>query len=230
MIYIVHGENVTASRNYIIGLQKDARQEVDITGTSADALYSVCRSNDMFGAKPAVVFDVSKMGRTNADDYVKVLSGAPADTLMIIYSDKELSAANPFIKNAAMLKARIVENKQVAATAVFKFVDAAFSGNRAQSYKELRNLIVSAEDPIYILSMLEYGLRNVAYAKFSSPEYEKASPFVKSKAKSQSQKFPEEKIEKLFGQFYAFDLRVKTGFIPADLVLVLAVEAILDNV
>ena len=37
MIYIVHGENVTASRNYIIGLQKDARQEVDITGTSADA-------------------------------------------------------------------------------------------------------------------------------------------------------------------------------------------------
>ena len=231
MIYILHGDNLSAIRTYILKLQQElnAESKSELTlDQSADDVYSATASADFFGNNPFVTLDISDLGRKNADAYIEVLTKVPADTTLIIFSNKELGKANAFLKAAPELKARTLVFNDVPKSNVFKFVDAVFSKNRKLAYLELSNLEEDGEDAFYIFSMLMYGLRNLVYLKFDSAMQHKISPFMKSKFVRFSQGFEGGEIKSLYQDLYDMEVKAKTGRINLALMIPLSVEKILN--
>jgi len=234
MIYILHGENISGSRKTLLNLQAkhqvQNKKELVLSEITPAAFSDLCCSIDMFGGVQFIVLDVSAAGRTNVDAYCDVLKNAPKENIIVILSSKELSKANVFIKAAAELKAMVLQSNAFDNANIFKFVDLVFSGNRQAAYKEYQKLLVNDEDPFYLFSMLAYELRNIAYAKFNSPLFNKVAPFVKGKAQSLSEKYSESGLATIYDVFYNLDKDVKFGAIPQDLFVVKAMETVFAQI
>jgi DNA polymerase III delta subunit len=230
MIYILHGENLSASRKTLINLQAkhqtSVKRELLLSETSIAEFSDLCNSIDMFGSGQFIVLDISGAGRSNLDPYLDVLKKAPSENIIVILSSKELSKANVFIKNAGGIKAVSLQSNVFDNANVFKFADLVFSGNREASYKEYQKLLLSEEDPFYLFSMLLYQLRNIAYAKYNSPMFNKAAPFVKGKSQKMAEKFSEIALADVYTSFYKIDKDVKLGLLPQSLYVVKAMEAV----
>lgn len=230
MIYIVHGENLSASRTTILNLQKklgaESKIEVLLSETNPQNLLEICSSFDIFSKPPFIVLDISLAGRTDLDKYIAVIKKIPTETTLTILTSKALPKTNAFIKTAANLKATVLQSRSFQNSNIFRFADLVFSGNRNATYRELNKLIQDAEDPFYIFSMLLYNLRNIAYAKFNSPSFNKIAPFAKEKSKVTAEKFAQEALIKLYKNFYAMDRDVKSGTILGELLIPLAVERV----
>jgi DNA polymerase III delta subunit len=230
MIYIVHGEDLSYSRNIILNQQKKlgmpARIEVSVSDVSPQQLQENITTFDIFGTPPFIVLDVSGSGRMKLDDYVKILEKTPDKTTLIILSSKELSKTNAFIKNASKLGAKVVLAQKKPSSNVFRFVDYIYNGSRRQAYQEYKKLMEDGEDSFYLLSMILYGLRNISYAKYNSPEFGKIAPFAKSKAIEQSKHYEEKEIVKLYKDLYKLDKELKTGIILPEAAIPLIMEKI----
>lgn len=233
MIYIIHGENLSSLRNFILSLRKKlkakSRVEVSISDFTPVQLSEVCGSFDMFGNAPFVVLDISKMGRMKVDGYIEVAEKIPEEATLVVLSLRELGSANTFIKNSVRLRAKVMKFAESPKANVFKFVDAVYSRKRKASYKELRNLLLSGADVFYVFSMLLYGLRTVSYSKFSSPSLERFHPFVKKKLVDQSSNFSEWGIKEIYRGFYQLDKDVKGGQVQQEMLLLLAIEKVFSS-
>lgn len=231
MIYIVHGNNYATSRTQTLNLQKkhlaETREELSINELSPLELLGKYQAKDLFGKNPFIILDISLAGRMKLDEYITVLKKVPTDAVLIILSSKELSKANAFIKSALELKTQVLVNNKIPTSNVFSFVDAVFSKKRENTYRELKNLIEDGEDEFYLFSMILYGLRNIAYCKFNSPNVNKMAPFTKSKAQKQSDQFSEEQIKTLFKELYEIDKGVKTGIVVQSIFLISTIEKII---
>jgi len=232
MLYIVHGENLSYSRNIILNQQKKLgfsnRTEIDISEVTPQQLKDMTMSFDLFGKPPFIVFNISGAGRMKLDEYVEALKRIPEQTTLIILSDKELSKTNAFIKNRSEIKAKIVLGQKKPSANIFKFIDFVYNKKRNQAYKELKNLLIEDQDPFYLFSMLIYGLRNIAFVKYGSPQTKKMSPFVKARATSQKRGFSDESFLRLYKELYELDKSMKTGIISSEVVIPYAVEKILN--
>lgn len=230
MIYILHGEDIVSSRQFISKLQEQykigSKIEVEILETSPEEIREYVSGVDMFGDAKMVVLDVSKMGRMNADKFIEVIKGVPEDIIFVVLTSKKLSKSNAFTKNSVGIKAKTMLFKGTKKSNIFKFSDLVFEGKKAAAYKELRRLILAGEDPVGIFAMLTYGLRNIAYAELNSPMINKIPPFVKSKVQRQSQAFTEKQILYMYEKFYEMDRDVKSGKLDKELLVPLAIETV----
>ncbi len=231
MRFVLHGENIPAIRNYILNLQErhkaTSKNEFSILDVSSNELSDLVSTPDMFGAKQIVVLDITKMGRMRPKEHIEVITKASNDVVFVIIAQKQLPRTNIFIKNANQLNAKVMSFQAPPPANVFKFVDLVFAKNRSASYKELKKLMLSGEDPIYIFSMLVYGLRGIAYAKFGSPELSKLPPFVRSKVTKQANNFEKEILFDLYNKFYEFDRGAKVGKVSPEVLVPLAIEKVL---
>ncbi len=92
MIYIIHGEDLSSSRKFILNLQDQnsvtSRLDLEISEVSANDIVQKLNSIDMFGGRQMIVLDISKMGRMNVDDYVDAVSNTPSDFILVLLSNK----------------------------------------------------------------------------------------------------------------------------------------------
>jgi DNA polymerase III delta subunit len=207
MIYIVHGENFSYSRNIILNQQKklrsSSRTEIAINDISPNQLKDVCNSFDMFGTPPFIVLDISKAGRMNLEPYIEAVTNLPVETTLIIMSSKDLPVGNFFIKNAAKIGAKVVKNERKISSNIFKFIDSVFNGRRETIYKELSKLMKDDVDQFYLFSMILYG------------------------ARKNHNKFGDNGLKTLFMELYKIDKNVKTGNISPELFIPYTIEKIL---
>lgn len=232
MIYIVHGDDHPKNRKLVINQQKNFppnnRTEKNIEDTTPKELYELLNSVDIFGSRPSVILNVPKGKITDADEYVRVINKTPKDAVLIIFSKDTMLKSNEFIKNAKGFAAKVVLNEKPKTGNVFGFVDMLMSKNKNSAHKALEDLKEEGADPFYILSMISYGLRNVAQAKEPGESFSSKTPFVKSKAEKQARNFSKEEILKLFDLLYQTDKKVKTGKMDTEIALPYLVEKITD--
>lgn len=230
MIYIIHGENLAASRTQILNLQKkvgaDSKREISINEIAPEQLSDLCGAFDIFGKPPFIILDISDAGKTNLDGYIQRLSKISQKVVLIILSSKELSKSNAFIKFSQTTQVAVILSQKIPTSNIFKFIDAIFNQEKGGAYNELKNLISDNEDAFYLFTMILYGLRNVAFVKFNSPNINKMAPFTKSKSMSQAKKFTEDQILNLFKEMYKLDKNVKTGLVQPGVLNFLAIEKI----
>jgi len=233
MIYIVHGDDLSKSRIMIQNQQKklgiESRVEFEINEISPEILHEKGCSNDLFGNPPFIVLDITNLGRSNTDPYIEMLEKIPMTTTVIILSGKTLSKTNAFIKNAPKLKAKLNLSEMAPKSSIFNLVDAVFNKKRSVSYEELSKLLNDGVSSFEILSMLFYGLRTVASAKFETPAYKKMHDFVKRKSSAQSKNFSEKELKNLFEEFRKLDMKSKLSEIDEELLVPMAIELVLNS-
>jgi DNA polymerase III delta subunit len=232
MIYIIHGDNVSASRNNILTLQKKhsatSKKEIHIKDTTPEQVSDLFSNLNIFGDITFVVLDVSGSLKTDFEPYIKVFKKIPEDSVLVIFNSSTLTQSNVLIAASKDLKATVLTNTQFKNSNVFRFCDLVFSGNRKGSYREYRNLVISGEDPFYIFSMLLYNLRNLGIDKFKSDLFSKLSPTAKSKARDLSSKYTDESILNLYSYFYSVDRDIKIGNILPEMMIPLVIEKVIS--
>jgi DNA polymerase III delta subunit len=234
MIYIVHGDDFSKSRNLILNQQKklgvESRLELSINDLSPEDLFSHTHSNDLFGNMAFVVLNISKAGRMNLNPYLEQLHNIPKNTVLVVLSDKVLTDKNSFIINAPKLSAKIITSATVPLSNTFKFVDAVFYKRREEAYKELSKLIQDGIDQVYeIFPMLVWGLRNIAQAKFDNQVFFKGRDFLKNKSYSQAKLYSDDSIKNLYSTFLNLDRDIKTGGIEEAMLVPITMEKVLNS-
>lgn len=233
MIYIVHGDDFAKSRYAAVNQLRQNTgniSEYELKELTADRLRALVNSPTLFGAAPFILIDITSARPSNElDKIILALSAAPQDTTIILLSSKPLSTTNPFIKAKIQLKAKVIENKLVPNSNIFKFLDELFSKNRTGTYTELFKLESDGEESMKIFSMILYELRNTAFCVGNSPRPEKLSPFAKTKSISHAKNYTEGEIRELFKFLHGLDVKYKTGEIPVETMITFAVEKCLGS-
>lgn len=233
MIYIVHGDDFSKSREVVLNQQKklgvESRIELEINNTAPEELFSHLHSSDLFGNITFLVLNVSKAGRMNLDPYIQKLKNVPENVVLVIISDKPLSNTNAFIKNSAKMGAKIVSKTKVPLSNTFKFVDAVFYKQRNGAYKELANLINDDIEPLEIFSMMVWGLRNIMYAKLNDQSFFRGRDFIKNKSSAQAKLFSQPALMDIYWQFKDLDRDSKFGVIDLGSLVPTAVEKVLNS-
>lgn len=233
MIYIVHGDDLSKSRILIQNQQKklniETRIELNITETTPEEIFEKSHSNDLFGNPPFIILNITGVGRMNVDKFIEKLEEIPVATTLIILSGKSLPQTNAFIKNTVRLKAKTNVNEIVPQSSIFKFVDAVFYKQREKAYSELAKLLNDQVSPFEIFSLIFYGLRTVAAAKFGTPSYTKLHDFVKRKSQSQATLFSNKQLINIFEDFRKLDMKSKLSEIDEELLIPMAVETVLNS-
>jgi DNA polymerase III delta subunit len=233
MIYIVHGDDFTKSRNLILNQQNklgvESRGELDIGDLTPEDFFSHVHSSGLFGEKQFLVLNISKSGRTNLEPFVEKLEKIPENIILIVLSDKILTNSNAFIKKSAGLEAKVIFNQKAPLSSTFKFVDALFYKQRDTAYRELSKLTEDQTDPFEIFSMILWGLRNVTQASFNNQKFFRGKDFIKNKVCSQSKFFTPKSLKQIYGALSNIDRESKVGGIDPELLVPLAVEKVLNS-
>lgn len=236
MIFIIHGDNYTKSREILNQLiqklrenstQEISKLETSIKDITAKQLREELGTQSLFSDVRFLIFDITQTTKMNLDDYIDALKNTPKEKYVALLSEKELGKSNPFLKNSNELKAKVVLNNTIPTANIFKFVDAVFAKDRTQSYRELQRLLDEGHDPFYVFTMLLYGLRNLAHANLNTKQYKKMAPFTRTKVDKQVKIFPLQTLIKLYEDLYNLDLALKTGKQSPDLLLTRAIEKVL---
>ncbi|MEZ6255587.1 MAG: hypothetical protein R3B92_02330 [Patescibacteria group bacterium] len=233
MILILHGENYSKSREILLQLRTKLNNppkiEIDITQAHSSNFAQTLASQDIFFTSPLVVLDISSLGRSNPTEFITAIDSMPSSSNLVILTDKTLTAANAFIKASKGWGAKVVKSDVTASSNIFKFVDNVFNLQRTKAYTEYANLIAESNDPFYLFSMLQFGLRNLVYAKFKAPHFISSANFTTQKAITQSEKFSADSLIELYDTFYTLDMQLKTGLVLSDVVVPYAIEKVISK-
>lgn len=227
MLSLIYGTNQVAIRNYVLKVAKDVKASTIkeyATDTEALGTIEATLQTDIFGDTALNIVEVSKTLKTSLDKLFEVLKRYP-EAQVILTSTKDLEISSPLIKMTRAFKGKIVSATQSRPSEVFRYLDDLFNKREKACYANLQKLLRADNDPIYILVMLQYQLRNVALAKFGLAK--KLAPFQVSTAQQQAKNFTEGQILDLYGLLYNFDVALKTGKIVPDAVTLLATKKIL---
>jgi DNA polymerase-3 subunit delta len=114
---------------------------------------------------------------------------------------------------------------------IFKMIDAIGQKNKILALKLIHRHLEKGESPFYLLSMINYQLRNILLIKDSMEKNRplkelELSPFLIQKTISQARKFSFSEIKKIYRKVFEVDLKIKTGQIKPELALDLLVSEI----
>jgi DNA polymerase III delta subunit len=228
MIFLLHGDNITLLEKALLEFKKTIDGETlefNAADITPPQFLDAARTFDIFQNPPFIVMRFEKS--VDVQPYYELLDQVPKETKTVLVFPYSLGVTHILMKNPkkVLIKESSVAQKKNAD--IFRFVDSVFLQNRKLAHAELEALVDEKNDPFYIFSMILYGLRNIFYAKFNSPELATMKDFSKRKALSQAAKFEESEIIDLFAFMHDLDKKVKTGELPADLMNFLAVEKVL---
>ncbi len=111
---------------------------------------------------------------------------------------------------------------------IFEAIDALFSGNNKHALKIFNEHIEKGENVNYLISMINYGIRNIFIVKkladSGTPrslitQKSKLHPFVVQKTFSLIQKFTFNQIKKIYQRLSLVDFQIKTGFLKPEIAL-----------
>lgn len=227
MLALIYGTNQVAIRNFILKTAQEVKasaiREYDLEDAAIGTIETTLQT-DIFGESALNVIDVSKILKAQLEKLFDAFKRYPTANVILV-SGKDLESTSPIVKVVRALKGRVVPATIARPTEVFKFLDDLFSKRENQCYKSLQKLLEIDNDPVYILVMLQYQLKNIALVKFGLGN--KLPPFQLSSTTRQAQNFSEQQILDLYDLFYQHDVALKTGKILPEAVALLATQKIL---
>jgi len=114
---------------------------------------------------------------------------------------------------------------------IFKTIDAIASKDKKRALKLLKNHLKKGDNPLYLLSMINYQFRNLLIIKDLieknlSPFSAGLHPFVVRKSSALANKFSFSELKKIYQTLFKVDLNIKTGKIDPEAALDLFITEI----
>lgn len=230
MLALIYGTNQIAIRNFILKSAQEVKastiKEYDLEDIPVNAIETTLQT-DIFGESALNVIDISKILKAQLEKLFDAFKRYPTANIILV-STKDLEATAPVVKVVRAFKGKVIPATVARPTEVFKFLDDLFSKREAQCYKSLQKLLEIDNDPVYILVMLQYQLKNIAMVKFGLGR--KLPPFQLSSATRQAQNFNVVQILELYELLYKLDVALKTGKILPESIVLVAVQRILGEI
>jgi len=113
-------------------------------------------------------------------------------------------------------------------TDIFKTIDSLAAKNKKQALELIHKHLEKGDNPLYLLSMINFQFRNIIAVKDliekNKPysvilQQTKLHPFVVKKSYWQAQKFSFPELKKIYQKIFQVDLAIKTGKIDSGLAL-----------
>jgi len=116
-------------------------------------------------------------------------------------------------------------------TDIFGTIDAIAKKQKSLAFKLIQNHLEKGDSPFYILSMINFQIRNIILVKDlierKRPLVEAGlHPFLLQKIIYQARKFSFQEIKKIYQKIFEMDLKIKTGQLKPDVALDLLVSGI----
>ncbi len=223
MIYLLHGENLGASRQALLDLKKnyssDSISAFDAKKIDVDEFVRVCETPSMLSDRRLIIIE----GKIQPSALRLLSSLAPSSTTDVAFwVGEDLKSSNKLFKQVKELRGQIHHFKPAIPKHVFGFLDALGYKNEKRAFLELHRLLDQGEAPLYLLKMMVWGVRNLLNVKClpaSGGSKLKMNPFVLRKTKSQVGNFEEEELVDIFRKLLEAEVFLKTTQLDPVLVL-----------
>jgi DNA polymerase III delta subunit len=230
MLYLLHGENVGASRQALVDLKKNyAADSISVFDTKKfdeDEFARVCETPSLLSDRRLIVVE-GKLPQSAISNQQLTISNA---TDVVFWLGEEVKPSNKLFKLVKSAGGQIRHFRPTIPKHVFGFLDALGYKNKQKSFLELHRLLDQGESSIYLLTMIAWQMRNLLRVKLyngGGPK-PKAAPFVLRKAKSQVKNFEEEELVEVFHKLLEAEIALKTTPQEPKLVLDMLVKTIVN--
>jgi len=159
MLYLLHGENVSASREALLELKKnyspDSISVFDAKKFDEDQFIRICETPSMFADRRLIIVE----GKIKLlSSFSLQLPALPPTTDVIFWVPDQLKSSNKLFKQVKEFGGQIRAFKPAIPKHVFGFLDALGYKNKSKSFLELHRLLDQGESPVYLLTMIAWQI------------------------------------------------------------------------
>ncbi|MCL5411313.1 MAG: hypothetical protein M1150_01040 [Patescibacteria group bacterium] len=201
MLTIIHGNNLLASRKYLLDLKSKFEGEVETVNgrdLTLKALEEILSRSPLFSEKKILIIEYFPKELI----LKKVIDVSSNKIDVIIWVDKRVETKLP--------KAKILEFKELTEENTFKLAELVGFKNQKLALKLLEKLLSEKSPPEFIVASLERELRLLMAAKEDALTGSKVHPFVIKKMKERAKSWEVEEIKKALEDLVVLDLNLKT--------------------
>ncbi len=211
---ILHGNDITLSRNYLHNLiQKAKSNNQDIIKFEAGKidltdLKQALSSNSLFGRNNLliIIYSLFSLPQSNLKNNLLLFLQQKQNSPIILWENKQISPAK--LKIFPQAQTQLFKINPL----IFKFLEQLGSINQSQNLKNL----LKHDSAAFIFAMLTRQIRLLIQAK-SNPSSLKLAPWQINRLKTQSNYFTLEKLLQIHEKLYLIDKNLKTGKLKLDL-------------
>ncbi|MGE5042328.1 MAG: hypothetical protein ACM3IJ_05510 [Candidatus Levyibacteriota bacterium] len=206
MIYILHGDDVAASRTRLGELTSEFASVTTLDGekaTTADLVQALSTSDLFLDAKCVVVEKVLRLPKKEMDKLLDLIFSN--SNTIILWHNTELSKT--FFSKVKQAKVEVFMLPKL----FFTFLDGFYPGNFKRELDLLQRMEnVEAEQIFYALVK---RMRQMLHLKLhvSSEELSKMSPWQMGKVQDQAGHWELGELEKMYGELFGLEKKIKTS-------------------
>lgn len=229
MLILLHGENVSSSREALIDLKRnyspDSVSVFDTKKFDEDKFARVCETPSMFAERRLVVVE-GKPPTIQPFSHLAMSSS----TDVVFWLGEQLKSSNKLFKLVKDLDGQVRHFRPTIPKHVFGFLDALGYKNKKKALLELHRLLEQGESPVYLLTMIVWQVRNLLKVKSEKLKVKGFHPYVLRKLRSQVNNFEEEELVGIFRGLLDTEVNLKTTQLDPELVLDQLVNSIANTV
>lgn len=217
MITIIHGSDITKSRDYYLSLRQNTKDKTTLYGEKLTEIYllQALSGQDLFDSEKEIFIEElfsKRKASKELDSLVETLATTKASVVM--WESKDLTPKQlSLFKNARVQQFKIP-------TIVFTFVDCVKLGNGAKLLMLFHQLL-EHEDASFALAMLQRQVRLLLALSSSSDqqisEVSRLAPWQMGKLKKQTELFGQEALIAAHKKLYEIEIGQKTGTLSFSL-------------
>lgn len=213
MIYILHGDDLTASRKFYLGLTEGFQITfLDGKNLLVKDLEEKISSSSLFEEKKAVVVENLLSKNAKKKDFVSFLNESTSQTLLILWEDKKLPKTSfGSLKNSTVREFLLPQN-------YFQFLDSYAPGNGKKLFSMYHELLLTMNEELVFYSLLKRIRLLVILSNDSSiTELSKMAPWQVGKLKNQLNLWQKDALLQFYKTLQATEIKMKTGKLPVGL-------------
>lgn len=220
MIYLIHGDDVAASRNYFLSQKQTHTEIVTLNGQTVtlNEITQALLGSGLFGEKPTICIEEflsKKKSSKETEAIIQVMKKNESETDIYLWESKQVTPAQ-----INKLKKITVKEFKIPKT-IFQFLDSIKPHNIQNMIKLFHQTIETEEEQFIFFMFIRHIRILLGVADEASTnnidEVKRMAPWQKAKLQKQSALFTPEKLKQLYTRLYQIEKGIKTGTLPLTL-------------
>jgi len=215
MIYLIHGDDIIKSRDALVNIKKSyggnfLSQVVDQDFKLGEFVSTYYTKSIFPEKKRIMVLEVEESKKVMIPEFYEFIAGAE-DPDLLLFSPKKFPANTKIVK-IVKDRGKILLFEGADDKKVFKLLDYLSTKDKEKSYLELNRLLSNGLDPLYILSMITYQIRNISNLKFEAKtNIGKLHPYVVKKTQATLKNFNDKSLVEIYKKILDTELSIKSS-------------------
>jgi hypothetical protein len=213
MLTILHGQNVTNSRNLLNSLIRQAQKKnqtiarITTENFQADNLVNALEP-DLFNQEKLIILDdFQKFSLSQQKKIAQIINRFSSEKKIIIWANKNLPAK--ILKLFPKKQDQLFKPDKT----IFSFLDSLSPDNKKNSL-QLLNRTLEKEATGLIFYLLVGRIEDLIIAKSEHQKELKKAPWQKKRLINQAKKFSQDQLAKILEKLIFLDYQQKTGQMP----------------